>query len=234
MGYQLMVAEDDLDIARLLCLYLESAGYRVFHAENGVEALEIVKNEKIDLTILDLMMPRMDGYALTKKIREFSNMPIVILSAKDQDHDKILGLDLGADDYMTKPFNPMEIVARVRSNLRRYYQLGGNEEETGTPQKKEICVGELILDPEKITVSKNGEFIALTPTEYKILAKLMSSPGRVFAKSQLYESINGEFFPNDENTMMVHISKLREKIEDNPKMPRYIKTIRGIGYKIEP
>ena len=231
MRHTILIAEDDGDIVELLRLYLENSGYRVISAENGIRALELMKREPVDLALLDVMMPGMDGYELTRRIRQASNIPILILSAKDQDYDRILGLNLGADDYLTKPFNPMEVAARIQSNLRRFYELGGAPQKADRPEKLDL--GELCLDTGSMTVTKNGEQIFLTPTEYKILLKLMRSPGRVYTKAQIYESINGEFFENDDKTMMVHISKLREKIEENPRNPRYIKTVRGLGYKIE-
>ena len=231
MQYTILIAEDDGDIVELLRLYLENSGYRVISADNGEKALELMKREHVDLALLDVMMPRMDGYELTRRIRQISNIPILILSAKDQDYDRILGLNLGADDYLTKPFNPMEVAARIHSNLRRFYELGAAANDAVRPER--LTLGELCLDAGAMTVTKNGKQIFLTPTEYKILLKLMRSPGRVYTKAQIYESINGEFFENDDKTMMVHISKLREKIEDDPKNPRYIKTVRGLGYKIE-
>ena len=231
MQYTILIAEDDKDIVELLRLYLENSGYRVISADNGEKALELMKREHVDLALLDVMMPRMDGYELTRQIRRISNIPVLILSARDQDYDRILGLNLGADDYLTKPFNPMEVAARIHSNLRRFYELGAAAGENR--QADRLILGELCLDAGAMTVSKNGEQIFLTPTEYKILLKLMRSPGRVYTKAQLYESGAGEFLESDEKTMMVHISKLREKVEDDPKNPRYIKTIRGIGYKIE-
>lgn len=230
MEYTILVAEDDEDITELLRLYLENEHYKVKIAKNGVTALNVIKNSHIDLAVVDIMMPVMNGYELIGEIRKMSNIPIIILSAKNLDCDKILGLDIGADDYMTKPFNPLEIIARVKSNIRRYYQL--NENKTGEISKR-FAVGELELDLEFFTLKKRGEVISLTPMEYKILAIFMKNPGRVMTRVQIYESINGEYFESDDNTMMVHISKLREKIEDDPKQPRYIITVRGIGYKIE-
>lgn len=232
MEYTILVAEDDGDIVELMKLYLENDGYRVLSAPDGMAALELVRRERIDLAVLDIMMPRLNGYELTKAIRAQSNLPIIILSAKNADSDKILGLNLGADDYLTKPFNPLEIIARVKSNLRRFYELnpaGASAPGLGT----RLCVGGLELDTAALALSKNGEPVALTPMEYKILACLMKAPGRIFTKVQLYEAVNGAYFESDENTMMVHISKLRDKVEDDPKNPRYIKTVRGLGYKIE-
>ncbi|WP_102050900.1 response regulator transcription factor [Pygmaiobacter massiliensis] len=229
MNYKILVAEDDEDIVELLTLYLSNEGYEILSANNGEDALRIAKETKVDLAVLDIMMPKMNGYELTKKLREVSNLPILILSAKNQDSDKILGLGLGADDYLTKPFNPLEIIARVKAALRRFYDLGAD----AATSSDRLCVGDLVLDTSTCTLWKNDTEISLTPTEYKILALLMKSPGRIFTKVQIYESINGEYFENDDNTMMVHISKLRDKLEEDPRSPRYIKTVRGLGYKIE-
>lgn len=231
MNYKILVAEDDPDIVDLLRLYLESNGYEVFSADNGEDALELLEKTPIDLAVLDIMMPKMDGYELTKRIRQNSNIPIIILSAKSKDNDRILGLNIGADSYITKPFNPMEIIAQIQANLRRYYQLGGDSSQT--EDSDILTLDDLCLDLDKFVFTKKGEIIFLTPTELKILTKLMKSPGRVYTKAQLYQCINGEYFDNDDNTMMVHISNLREKIEEDPKNPKYIKTIRGLGYKIE-
>lgn len=232
--YKILIAEDNTDILELLKLYLENENYEVILCENGEDAFRQITAQKVDLAVLDIMMPKLNGYELTKKIREISNMPIMILSAKNMDSDKILGLNIGADDYLTKPFNPLEIIARVRANLRRYYQLGdkntnGNEREAD----KVYTVGSLRLDMNMFTLHKGNEKIVLTPAEYKILELLMRYPGRVFTKVQIYEQINGEEYLSDDNTLMVHISNLREKMEENPRNPEYIKTIRGIGYKIE-
>ena len=231
MNYKILIAEDEQDIAELLKLYLENEGYCVFWAGNGVEALKILEREDISLAVLDIMMPRMDGYELTRRIREPRNIPILILSARDKSNDKILGLNLGADDYMAKPFDPLEIVARVNSNLRRFYQL--NTEKPKREESYILKVGDLSLDTQTLVLKKKGEEVLLTPMEYKILALLMKKPGTIYTKVQIYESTSGEYFESDDNTIMVHISNLRDKIEDNPKNPRYIKTIRGVGYKIE-
>lgn len=231
MNYTILIAEDDNDIVKLLKLYLESSGYRVLTVDNGLSAFELIKNEQIDLAVVDIMMPKMDGYELIKKTREVKNIPILILSAKNQDTDKILGLNLGADDYMTKPFSPLEIIARVKANLRRFYNL--NNGDSRVHKNAEIVIGELILNTEKLTLTKNGAEIIITPNEYKILALLMKSPGRVYTKSQICEAMNGELYDNYENVITVHISHLREKIESDSRNPRYIKNIRGLGYKIE-
>lgn len=230
MNYRILIAEDDEDIVELLRLYLENEKLEVRTAGNGIDALHIIENEPIDLAVLDIMMPMMNGYELTKKIRERSNIPIIILSAKNQDSDKILGLNIGADDYLTKPFNPLEIIARVHSNLRRFYKLNDNNQTKTSPV---ITIGELRIDAEEMKLYKSGREILLTPTEFKIMLMLMKAPGRVFTKVQIYESINGQYFESDDNTMMVHMSNLREKVESDPRNPSYIKTIRGLGYKIE-
>lgn len=232
MSYKILVAEDDDSIVDLLKLYLENEGYEVYAASDGLQAMGILENNKMDLAVLDIMMPKLNGYEVTKRIRDISNIPILILSAKNLDSDKIIGLDIGADDYMTKPFNPLEIIARVKAALRRYYQLNDGAGKEIISSTK-LVVGELELDTEKLELTKSGKEISLTPTEYKIITLLMRSPGRVYTKAQIYETISGEYFESDDNTMMVHISKLREKIERNPKSSEYIKTIRGLGYKIE-
>ena len=224
MKETILIAEDNPDIRNVLRLYLESEGFAVAEAEDGAAALELARRQMPDLAILDVMMPRMDGYALTEALRSQSAVPILILSAKGQDSEKILGLNLGADDYLTKPFNPLEVVARVRALLRRAGRAG---------EAEVLQVRELTLDTLSFQLTKNGEPITLTPMEYKILAQLMRAPGRIFTKVQLYEGTSGEFFESDDNTMMVHISKLREKIEDDPRRPAYIVTVRGLGYKLE-
>lgn len=230
MGYRILIAEDDEDIVELLRLYLENEKMEVCAAGNGIDALAIIETERIDLAVLDIMMPGLNGYELTRKIREKSNIPIIILSAKNQDSDKILGLNLGADDYLAKPFNPLEIIARIHAGLRRFYNLN---EKTQEQSSKIITVGELTINAEEMKIYKKGNEISLTPTEFKILLMLMKAPGRVYTKVQIYESINGQYFESDDNTMMVHMSNLREKIESDPRNPEYIKTIRGLGYKIE-
>lgn len=223
MTASILIAEDDDDIRSLLRLYLEGEGYRVLEASDGAAALRLAREETPDMAVLDVMMPEMNGFELTRALRKYSDIPILILSAKSQDNDKILGLNLGADDYIAKPFNPVEIVARVKAQLRRASRTTGST----------LTVRELTLDTTSFQLWKNGKQILLTPMEYKILAMLMRSPGRIFTKIQLYEGAIGTYFEGDDNTMMVHISKLREKIEDDPKNPRYIMTVRGLGYKIE-
>lgn len=219
----ILIAEDDADIRGLLKLYLEGEGLRVLEAADGADALALAREHTPDMAILDIMMPGMNGFELTRALRKYSDIPILILSAKSQDNDKILGLNLGADDYIAKPFNPVEIVARVKAQLRRASRTSADV----------LTVGELTLNTGSFQLTKRDEVIPLTPMEYKILALLMRSPGRIFTKIQLYEGAVGNYFEGDDNTMMVHISKLREKIEDDPKAPRYIITVRGLGYKIE-
>ena len=219
----ILIAEDDDDIRALLRLYLEGEGLRVLEAADGQTALDLAREQSPDMAILDVMMPGMNGFELTRALRKYSDIPILILSAKSQDNDKILGLNLGADDYIAKPFNPVEIVARVKAQLRRAARSGSDL----------LTVRDLTLDTASFHLTKGGKSILLTPMEYKILALFMRSPGRIFTKIQLYEGAIGSYFEGDDNTMMVHISKLREKIEDDPKNPRYIITVRGLGYKLE-
>lgn len=225
----ILIAEDDEDIRQLVSLYVQNEGWVPILARDGEEAMRLARTFDIDLAVLDLMMPKLDGYEVTKELRSSSNLPIIILSAKNMDTDKIRGLDLGADDYVTKPFNPMELIARIKSQLRRYYQLGAN-----VPKEKETYTsGPLVLNLRTMTLTKNGERIALTPTEFKLLSILMASHATVFTKMQLYKAIAGSYFESDDNTIMVHISNLRDKIEDDPKNPKFIKTVRGLGYKFE-
>lgn len=228
MVYHILIAEDDKDISEIVTVYLESSGYRVSSASDGEAAYTIFEQEEIDLAILDIMMPRLDGYGLIQRIRQSSSIPIIVLSAKDEDADKILGLNIGADDYITKPFNPLEIIARVNAALRRYHQSGPVKEASSSLQ-----VGALRLDMEKMVLEKDGHPIRLTGMEYKLLQILMMSPGTIFTRQQLYERVSGEYFDSDDTTMMVHISNLREKIERDSKHPDYIKTVRGLGYKFE-
>ena len=230
MDKRILIAEDDEDIIGLLKLYLEKDGYEVVVATNGEEAFQKAMKNKISLAILDIMMPKMNGYELTKRLREVTQIPILILSAKNDDSEKILGLDLGADDYLTKPFNPLEVLARIRSLLRRSYEFNAESMEQ---EGKVITIGEITLDESARTISKNGVEIPCTPTEYKMLALFMKKPGRVFTKALIYECINGEYYQSDDNSLMVHIYRIREKIEEDSKNPTYIKTVRGLGYKFE-
>ena len=223
MKQKILIAEDEADIRNILKLYLESEGLEVVQAQDGEQALRMAQQEMPDLILLDVMMPNMDGFAVTQALRQYSQVPILILSARSQDADKILGLNLGADDYIAKPFNALEVVARVKAHLRRSQQGAAFV----------INVNGLSLNAETCTVTKDGTLLALTPTEYKLLSVFMRSPGRIFTKVQLSEAVNGEYFESDENTIMVHISKLRDKIEDNPRKPARLVTIRGLGYRFE-
>ncbi len=230
MEYPILVAEDDKDIIELLTLYLNGEGFAVYTAENGEDALQIIKTKDVALALVDIMMPKMNGYDLIRNVREFSNIPIIIVSAKGMDVDRILGLNIGADAYITKPFNPLEVIAYIKATLRRYYQLGADKVQQ---EPQNIVVGELEFDTQKFLLRKNGVVVPLTSAELKIMAKMMKNPERIFTKAQLYECINGEFYESDDNTMMVHISNIRSKIEDDPAKPEYIKTVRGLGYRIE-
>ena len=225
MGYRILIADDEAEIRDLLRLYLENEGYKCLEAGDGVEALNLVKEEKPDLCILDIMMPKMDGYKVLRHIREESNVPVMILSAKDADSEKILGLNLGADDYMAKPFNPLEAVARVNSNIRRFYSLGANEKKKETLRHKD-----LELDTESCTLKKGDDLIDLTSVEYKVMELLMEHPGKVFTKQQIYEYAWGDEFFVADNNIMVCISKLRGKLSDD--QSEYIKTMRGLGYRL--
>uniref|UniRef100_UPI004057B041 response regulator transcription factor n=1 Tax=Agathobacter sp. TaxID=2021311 RepID=UPI004057B041 len=226
MTYTILVADDQKEIRELLRLYLENEKYRVIEAADGQQALDILRREKIDLCILDIMMPKIDGYHVLQEMRKENNIPVMIISAKDTDAEKILGLNLGADDYMAKPFNPLEAVARVNSNIRRFYALG-----TGTGQNQTLKVKDLTLDLEACELYKGGDAIDLTSVEYRIMELFMKHPGKVFTKQQIYEYGWGEAFIVADNNIMVCISKLRDKLDDNP--GAYIKTIRGLGYRLE-
>lgn len=227
MGYNILIADDEAEIRQLLKLYLEKGDTKVIETDNGTEALEICRKNDISLALLDIMMPGMNGYQLVRQLRqEHNNLPIIFISAKGQDEDKILGLDLGADDYIAKPFNPLEAVARINSCLRRFYDLGA-----GVPAPKSVTLRELRLEPEECTIYKNDEPLELTSVEYKLLKLFMENPGKVFTKQQLYENGWGETYAVDDNSIMVCISKLRAKIDGEG--GEYIKTIRGLGYRME-
>ena len=230
LKYTILIAEDDRDIIELLTLYLSSE-FTVQSVMDGTAALEQIRAGGISLALVDIMMPGLNGYELIQRVREFNNLPIIILSAKSMDTDKVLGLNIGADAYITKPFNALEVVAYVKSALRRYYQLGADNVSTAAPRV--LTVGELELDTDKFVLRKNGLTVPLTSTELKIIAEMMRCPGRVFTRAQLYECVGGTFYESDDSTMMVHISNLRAKIEHDPANPQYIKTVRGLGYKIE-
>ena len=226
MKRKILVADDEAQIRDLLKLYLENEGYEVFQAADGADALRQLHVVKPDLCILDIMMPKMDGYQVLKVIRQESNIPVLILSAKDADSEKILGLNLGADDYLAKPFNPLEAVARVGSAMRRFYALGAIQES-----KPKLTVRDLTLDPESCTLEKDGKVIELTGVEYKLMELFMTHPGKVFTKQQLYEQGWGEEYIIADNNIMVCISKLRAKLSDDSS--EYIKTMRGLGYRLE-
>ena len=226
----ILVCDDDKEIVEAIEIYLQQEGFHVLKACDGEEALEILKNNEVHLLIMDVMMPKLDGIRATLKIRENSSIPIIILSAKTEDSDKILGLNIGADDYVENPFNPLELVARVKSQLRRYTQLG-NLNQQGSSQVYKC--GGLMINDENKEVTVDGEPIKLTPIEYNILLLLVKNAGKVFSIDQIYEKIWNEDAIGADNTVAVHIRHIREKIEINPKEPRYLKVVWGVGYKIE-
>lgn len=225
----ILIAEDEADIRNLLKITLEDEGYIVFSAGNGLEALDIIKNTDIGLAVLDVMMPKLDGFNLLRKIREFSNIPVIFLTARGDDMDKVLGLGMGADDYISKPFSVSELLARINAQLRR-----SNEYQNAAKEAPVILQsGNLILDKDSCCVTISGRLCELNAKEYKLLVFFMENPGKVFTKKQLYNAVWDEDYYYDDNTIMVHISHLRTKIENDPQNPEYIKTIRGIGYKLQ-
>ena len=226
----ILVCDDDKDIVEAIDIYLTQEGYEVLKAYDGDEAIKVLKRNEVDLLIMDVMMPRLDGIRATLKIRENMSLPIIILSAKSEDADKILGLNIGADDYMTKPFNPLELVARVKSQLRRYTQLGSTAR---SDNQSEFRTGELVIRDDLKEVTVDGEKVKLTPIEYNILLLLVKNQGKVFSINQIYENIWNEEAIGADNTVAVHIRHIREKIEINPKEPRYLKVVWGVGYKVE-
>ncbi len=229
--YTVLICDDDKDIVSALEIYLTSEGYRTVSAYNGEEAIAAVRAENIDLILMDVMMPRLDGIRATAKLREEGNIPIILLTAKSEDTDKVLGLNIGADDYITKPFNPIEVLARVKSQLRRYTTLGGKaaaETEDGALRN-----GAIVMDDEAKAVTVDGEPVSLTPIEYNILRLLMKNLGRVYSTAQIYEQVWNDPALGSENTVAVHIRHLREKIEIDPANPRYLKVVWGLGYKME-
>lgn len=228
--YNILVCDDDKEIVEAIDIYLTQEGYHVLKAYDGEEAIKSLKENQVDLLIIDIMMPRLDGIRATLKIREEYRLPIIILSAKSEDADKILGLNIGADDYLTKPFNPLELVARAKSQLRRYNQLGSSVEKES---EKVYEVGGLKINDDLKEVTVDGEPVKLTPIEYNILLVLVKNQGKVFSIDQIYESIWNEDAIGADNTVAVHIRHIREKIEINPKEPRYLKVVWGVGYKIE-
>ncbi|MCX7923336.1 MAG: response regulator transcription factor [Clostridia bacterium] len=226
--YNILVVDDDKDIVESIFIYLKNEGYNVLKAYDGLEALQIINSTPIHLLLLDIMMPKLDGIKATLKIREDKNIPIILVSAKSEDTDKILGLTMGADDYITKPFNPLELIARVKSQLRRYTTLGNMAQNNS-----KIVIGGLELDTESKTVSVDGELARITPLEYGILELLCRNPNRVFSAEEIYRKVWNEEVVVNDNTIAVHIRRIREKIEINPKEPKYLKVVWGIGYKIE-
>lgn len=225
----ILVCDDDKEIVEAITIYLKQEGYTIIPAYNGRQALDILEKTEIHLIILDIMMPEMDGMHALYELRETSSIPVILLSAKSEDMDKILGLNVGADDYVTKPFNPLELVARVKSQLRRYTSLGGIDKENDNI----LVNGALEMDREKKLFKVDGESIKLTPTEYNILELLMENPGKVFSSAEIYEKIWGEDAYATDNIVSVHIRRIREKIEINPKNPDYLKVMWGVGYHLE-
>lgn len=228
--YNILVCDDEKEIVSAISIYLQKEGYNVLKAYNGEEALKIIRNNEVHLVVLDIMMPKKDGIETLKEIREEKCLPVIMLSAKSEDEDKIEGLDLGADDYVTKPFNPSELIARVNSNIRRYVRLG---DITNDKTTKTYAVGELIIDDEKKKVILEGKEIKFTPTEYNILKFLCKNKGKVYSIEQIYKNVWEDEAYGAENIIAVHIRHIREKIEINPKEPKYLKVIWGVGYKIE-
>ncbi len=226
--YNILICDDERDIVSALRIYLSAEGYGIFEAYTGKEALAIVETQEIHLILMDIMMPEMDGISATAKLREVSNVPVILLTAKSEDSDKILGLNIGADDYITKPFNPAEVVARVRSQLRRYTNLGGI-----VKQESRFVIGSIEMDDTEKAVTVDGDPVSLTPLEYNILKLLMENPGRVFSSSEIYEKVWKDVALGNESTVAVHIRHLREKIEIDPANPRYLKVVWGQGYKME-
>lgn len=226
----ILICDDDKEIVDAIEIYLKNEGYKVYKAYDGEEAIRILKAEDIQLLIMDVMMPKLDGIHATLKIREYSSIPIIMLSAKTEDTDKILGLNVGADDYVSKPFNPLELIARVKSNLRRYTKLGN----MSAPEESNVYrIGGLCMDDDTKEVTVDGEPVRFTPIEYSILLLLVKNPGRVYSIDQIYENIWNEAAIGADNTVAVHIRHIREKIEINPKEPKYLKVVWGVGYKVE-
>lgn len=225
----ILIVEDSQEIIDLIKIYLEQEEYSIYEACDGESAINIFEKEEIHLVVLDIMLPKLNGYEVIKRLRKRSNVPIIILSAKNQDADKILGLNFGADDYLAKPFNPLELVARINAQMRRFYDFGGSKEK----QDEKVIIGDLMLDQRECKLYKKDKEIDLTYMEYKLLKLFMTEPGRVFTKAQIFELVwESEYYYTD-NTVVVYISKLRDKIEDDSKNPQMIKTVRGLGYRFE-
>ena len=230
MKYVILIADDEAEIRDLLRLYLENSGYDVLEAADGLEALAVLEKEHVDLAVLDVMMPRMNGLHVLKKLRETSNIPVLVFSAKDADSDKILGLNLGADDYLTKPCNPLEAVARIQSHIRRFYSLGGLDGKMES-ETANLKVRDLTLDTESCVLYRGNEEIELSSVEYRIMYLFMEHPGKVFTKGQIFQAGWNEEYMDDDNNVMVCISKLRAKLSNDGS--KYIKTVRGLGYRLE-
>ncbi|EDS71717.1 response regulator transcription factor [Anaerofustis stercorihominis] len=228
--YNILVVDDDKEIVKAINIYLSNEGYNIFEAYDGYEALSVLEKEEIHLIVLDIMMPKLDGIATITKVREKQNVPVIFLSAKSEDTDKIIGLNIGADDYVTKPFNPLELIARVKSLIRRYTILGNMSEKEAD---NILTTGGLSLNEDTTEVTVDGEEVKLTSTEFKILKLLMSRPNKVFSMEEIYEKVWGELSYMTDNTVAVHVRHIREKIEIDPKNPKYLKVVWGIGYKIE-
>ncbi len=228
--FRVLVCDDEKEIADAIEIYLRNEGYEVVKAENGIQALDIVEDQEIHMIIMDIMMPKMDGMRATLKIREKKNIPILMLSAKSEDYDKIMGLNMGADDYLTKPFNPLELIARVKSQMRRYTTLGSMEI---VKREGVYTSGGLFLNEQTREVNVDGDPVKLTPVEFGILAFLLKNAGRVYSIEQIYENVWNEPSYNPENTVSVHVRRIREKIEINAKEPKYLKVVWGVGYKVE-
>ncbi|MDA2599054.1 MULTISPECIES: response regulator transcription factor [Bacillus cereus group] len=226
----IMVVDDEKEIRELIAIYLKNEGYRVLQAENGEEGLELLKKNEVHLIVLDIMMPKIDGIHMCMKVREIAEMPIIMLSAKTQDMDKILGLTTGADDYVTKPFNPLELIARIKSQLRRYMKMNGG---ISVQNENEVEIGDMKINITTHKVTIADQEVKLTPREFAILELLARNQGMVMSAEQIYERVWKEEAFQSDNTVMVHIRKIREKIEENPRKPRYVKTVWGVGYKIE-
>ncbi|MGN1083772.1 MAG: response regulator transcription factor [Lachnospiraceae bacterium] len=228
--YNILVVEDDKEIRDGIEIFLKSQNYNVYKAEDGIRGLELMETAEIHLAIVDIMMPRMDGITMTMRLREKYDFPVIMLSAKSEETDKVIGLNIGADDYVTKPFTPLELMARVNSQLRRYLKFG--MKEAGTGKSRQYAVGGLELDEDTVEVTVDGVPVKLTPMEFKILALLIKNPGRVFSAEEIYEKVWNERAVNTD-TIMVHVRNIREKIEINPKEPKYVKVVWGVGYKLE-
>jgi len=229
VAYTVLAADDEIELLEVLQLYLEKEGISLLKAADGLEALELFRASEVHLLLLDIMMPKMNGYNVLKEIRKSSSIPAIMLTAKDSDHDKIIGLELGADDYITKPFNPLEVAARIKAQLRRNYEFLSREDAES--EAREFQIGSLVLNVMEGTLTKGGAQVPLTSTEFKILSLFMEHPGQVFTKKQIFEHVWNDYYVEDDNSLLVHLSNLRSKIEDDPKHPAFLHTVKGLGYK---